>query len=117
MDRASKGFTLILILILTIASLSLLMVKPVFTQSIPTPSVPQFTVKFLNASYSVTTTNPYTGVNETNQITNNSIEITINNQVFDNSNYQIFYNIRTKPHFAENWTEVYPNTKQNQFLQ
>jgi hypothetical protein len=84
------------------------MVKPATAQSIPKPSIPEFTVKFVNASYSVTTTNPYTGANETQQISNNSIKITINNQFFDNSNNQIYYNIRTKPHFAENWTEVYP---------
>jgi hypothetical protein len=55
------------------------------------PSVPEFTVKFVNASYSVTTTNPYTGVNEIQQISNNSIEVKINNQPFDYSNIQIYY--------------------------
>jgi hypothetical protein len=75
---------------------------------IPDPAVPEFNVKFVNASYSVTTTNPYTGVNEIQQISNNSIEITINNQPFDYSSGQIYYNIRTKPAFADNWTEIYP---------
>jgi len=75
---------------------------------IPKPSVPQFTVKFVNASYSITTTDPYTGVSETQQISNNSIQVTINNQPFDHSNNQIYYNIRIKPHFADNWTDVYP---------
>jgi hypothetical protein len=106
MGRIGKSFALILILIMAISSL--IIVESAFVQSIPKPSVPQFTVKFVNASYSITTTNPYTGANETKQIINNSIEITINNQFFDNSNNQIYYNIRTKPHFAENWTEVYP---------
>jgi hypothetical protein len=75
---------------------------------IPKPSVPEFNVKFVNASYNVTTTNPYTGVNEVQQISNNSIEVTIKNQPFGYSNNQIYYNIRTKPHFADNWNEVYP---------
>jgi hypothetical protein len=75
---------------------------------IPKPSVPEFTVKFVNASYSVATTNPYTGVNETQQISNNSIQVTVKNQLFDYSNNQIYYNIRTKPRFADNWTEIYP---------
>jgi hypothetical protein len=76
--------------------------------SITKPSVPEFTVKFVNASYSVTTTNPYTGLGETKLISNNSIEVMIKNQPFDYSNNQIYYNIRVKPHFSGNWTEVYP---------
>ncbi len=72
------------------------------------PSVPEFTVKFVNASYSVTTTNPYTGLEETELISNNTIEITINNQPFEYSDFQIYYNIRVKPHFEGNWTEIYP---------
>jgi hypothetical protein len=105
----SKNLALILIMILAISSSGLLITKPAHGQSIPTPSVPQFTVEFVNASYAVTTTNPYTGVNETQQISNNSIEVTIKNQPFDYSNNQIYYNIRVKPHFADtNWTEVYP---------
>ena len=108
MDNISKSFALILILILIISSQSLLMIKPTYAQSILKPPVPEFTAKFVNASYSVTTTNPYTGANETQQIINDSIEVTIKNQPFDHSNYQIYYNIRTKPHFAVNWTEVYP---------
>ena len=110
----SKSFALILILIMVISSLSLLLVKPSFAESIPTPSVPQFTVKFVNASYTVTTTNSYTGQSQTQLINNNSIEIMIKNQPFDYSNngltYQIEFNVRVKPHFsnADSWTEVYP---------
>ena len=114
MGGISKSFALILILIIAISSPSLLMVKPANAQSITTPSVPQFTVKFVNDSYSVTTTNSYTGVNETQQISNNSIEVIIKNQPFDYSNngltYQIYFNVQTKPHYTnnDNWTEVYP---------
>ena len=108
MDSTNKGLAIFFILVMVISSLSLIMIKPACAQSIPKPSVPEFTVKFVNASYSVTTTNPYTGANETQQISNNSIKVTINNQPFDNSNNQIYYNIRAKPHFAENWTEIYP---------
>ncbi len=70
-------------------------------------SIPEFTVKFVNVSYSMTTTNPYTGMNETQLVNNNSVEFTIKNQLFGNSG-NIYFNIRTKPHFAEDWTEVYP---------
>ena len=114
MGRIGKSFTLILILIMAISSLSLLMVKPTFAQTIPSSTAPQFTIKFVNASYTVTTTNSYTGQSQTQLINNNSIEIRIKNQHFDYSNngltYQIYFNVRVKPHFSntDNWTEVYP---------
>jgi hypothetical protein len=102
---------LVLLLILILTASSLVVVKPIHS-STTKPSVPEFTVKFVNASYSVTTTNPYTGVNETQQIGNNSVEVTIKNQRFDHSynglSYHIYFDIRTKPHFSDNWTEVYP---------
>ena len=108
MNRTSKSFAVFIILIMAISNLSLIIVKPASAQSILKPSIPEFMVKFVNSSYSVTTINPYTGANETQQIINNSIKITINNQLFDNSNNQLYYNVRAKPHFAENWTEIYP---------
>ena len=100
MGKIGKTFAIFLTLIIAMSCLTLLTVKPVNAQAIPKPSVPEFTGKFVNASYSVTTTNPYTGANETQQIINDSIEVTIKNQPFDHSNYQIYYNIRTKPHFS-----------------
>jgi len=102
----SKLATLLLIAILTASSL--VMVHSVFAESIPKPSPPEFRVKFVNASYTVTITNAYTGLDETKQISNNSIEIKITNQPFNYSDYQIYYNLRVKPRFADNWTEVYP---------
>ena len=98
-----------LLFITMLAVLSLIMVESAFAQSTPKPSVPQFIVEFVNASYSVTTTNPYTGVNETQLISNNTIEVTIENQTFGYSSSQIYYNIRVRPHFGNNnWTEIYP---------
>jgi hypothetical protein len=97
-----KRFGLLCVLVLT--ALVLMTVERVFS-SAPTPSVPEFTVKFVKDSYDITTKNPYTGVDETEQISNNSIEIKIKNQPFDYSDYQLYYNAQTKPHFAEtNWT-------------
>jgi hypothetical protein len=64
-------------------------------------------VKFVNASYPVTTTNPYTGVSETAIASNNSIEVIIKNQPFTDSNYQIYYNLRVKPHYNDTWKEAY----------
>ena len=97
-----------LMLIAMLAASSLIMVESACSQSTPKPSVPEFTVKFVNASYTVITTNPYTGLSETKLTSNNSIEVTIKNQPFDYPGYQIYYNIRVKPHFADNWTEIYP---------
>ncbi|MEM2108401.1 MAG: hypothetical protein QXL10_03855 [Candidatus Bathyarchaeia archaeon] len=96
-----------LIFIFTVSSVISISLNHV-SGAMPKPSVPEFTVKFVNASYSVTTTNPYTGLSETKLVSNNSIEITIKNQPFDSPGYQIYYNIRVKPHFTDNWTEVYP---------
>jgi hypothetical protein len=106
MANLGKVASLIVIAVLAVSGLVVL-AAPAFA-AVPKPSVPEFTVKFVNASYNVTTTNSYTGLNETRQVSNNSIEVTISNQPFDYSNNQLYYNIRTKPHFAENWTEIYP---------
>jgi hypothetical protein len=114
MGRIGKNFVLFLTLIIAMPCLTILTVKPASAQSVTAPSVPQFTVKFVNASYSVTTANAYTGQNETQQVSNNSIEVTIKNQQFGYSNngltYQIYFNVRVEPHFlnTDNWTEVYP---------
>jgi hypothetical protein len=114
MGKIIKTIVLFLTLIIAMSCLTLLTVKPVNAQTIPTSTIPQFTVKFVNASYTVTTTNSYTGQSQTQLINNNSIEIMIKNQPFDYSNnglpYQIYFNVRVKPHFSntDNWTEVYP---------
>jgi hypothetical protein len=102
----SRGLVLLLITVLVLSSL--VIVGCVFAQSIHKPSVPEFTVRFVNASYIVTTTNSYTGVDETELVSNNSIEIKIANQPFGYSDYQLYYNVRVKPHFGDGWTEVYP---------
>jgi hypothetical protein len=102
----SKPATLLFIAVLVLSSFA--MVGSVFAQSVPTPSVPEFTVKFVNASYTVTTANSFTGLDETEFVSNDSIEITITNQAFDHSSGQIYYNVRVKPHFVDDWTEVYP---------
>ena len=101
-----KCATLLLITFLVVSSL--VMVGSAFAESVPKPSTPEFTVKFVNASYTITTTNSYTGVDETELVCNDSIEITINNQPFDHSGVQIYYNVRVKPRFEDDWTEVYP---------
>jgi hypothetical protein len=93
------------------------------TVPIPTPSVPEFTVKYVNSSYEVPTsysTDPYTGQNVTHPsyyVDNESIVVTIKNQPFvsfmdtvngEPWNISLFYNIEMKGHYAENWTDQYP---------
>jgi hypothetical protein len=86
-----KLATLLLITVLTVSSL--LMVGSAFAQSIPTPSVPEFTVKVADSK---------------------AIEATIKNQPFvpyyDSSsgwNISLYYNIRIKGHSEQNWTILY----------
>ena len=103
MGSSGKSLALILILMIAFSGLSLSMIRPAYAQnstnptysptsspiSLPTPSVPEFTVKFVDFSYYVPTTtsiDPYTGQNITNQgyyVENRTIELSINNQPFN----------------------------------
>ena len=105
---AKLGKYLALLLLIALAVHLFLMDTPTDAQTIPLPSIPEFTIKFVNGSHAETTINAYTGIQETELIGNDTIEIKITNQHFTYSNYQIYYNVRSKPHFEGNWTEVYP---------
>jgi hypothetical protein len=107
---SKMGKILSLLIVLSLAISIVITAQTVSAQSAPKPAIPQFTVRYVNASQSVTNTNPYTGAKELQLIDNNSIEVTIDNQPWSYSNSQIYYNIRVRPHFAssENWTEIYP---------
>jgi hypothetical protein len=113
------------------------MAKPAFAQNstltptpaptpstIPTPSVPEFTLNVVaNPIYvpPTTTIDPYTG-NVTTQagyyVQNTSIVITIINQPYSYSyngtTYNLYYNVRFKGHFGQDWTELYPVTNEVQ---
>jgi hypothetical protein len=83
----SKLTTLLLIAVLVLSSL--VMVGSVFAQSVPAPSTPTFTLKFLGRYI--------------DGLANNShIRVTIDNQLLpanlDNDKYSIYYSIRFKPH-------------------
>jgi len=87
---ASKFANLLLIVFLIL--LSTVLVKFAFAQSMPKPSVPEFTVQF---------------VNET-------IEVKVKNQPFVsyydtsiNWSIDLYYNIRIKGNFSEDWIELY----------
>ncbi len=130
MDRISKNFALILIIITATSSLSLLMIKPAFAQTIPTPSVPKFTLKFVDNSYDLPTTSsidPYTGKTVTTQsgyhVENKSIEVIIidqpwirpnDNESIDNQ-LTLVYNITAKGHYANDWTYYSFQSKQGHY--
>jgi hypothetical protein len=123
MGTKSKSIAGFIILIIAISSLSLLIVNPATAQSIAKPTVPQFTVGFVDHSYNVpvtytNSTNPYTGQQViTSQggyhVENKTIEITINNQPFtpytdaEGHVINLYYNVRAKGHFGQNWTEMF----------
>ena len=119
MGSISKTFALLLTVIVAMSCLTILTAKSASAQSIPIPSVPQFTVKFVDNSYYVpsvtyTTTDPYTGKQTMHTengyyVQNDSIVISITNQPFTSyigSNYTVislFDAIRWKGHYANNW--------------
>ena len=126
MGSISKSFALILILIIAISSLSLLMVKPASAQSIPKPSVPEFTVKYVDNSYDVPPTyetDQYTGktivTHDGYHVDNRSIELRIKNQPFISYNdsngntIRLYYNFRYKGGFTDTWT-YYPENSNGQ---
>jgi len=99
------------------------------TTTIPKPSIPEFTLKYVDNSYDVppittTTTNPYTGEQTTTTKPGytekeETIEITIKNQEFtpytiDNQQISLFYYISRKGHYTEEWG-YYPSLTHNRY--
>jgi hypothetical protein len=89
MGNIRRTWALILIGLIAFSCLSLLAVKPATAQSIPKPSVPEFTLSYSDKSYSVPPTydiDPYTGKSIITQdgyyVKNASVEVTIKNQPF-----------------------------------
>lgn len=85
-------------------------------QSIPKPSVPEFTVKYVDRSHDLPATydiDPYTGKNittqETQHIQDKIIEVSIKNPAFtpyvdtDNRSINLYYSIQIRGHFNGSW--------------
>ncbi len=94
MGSSSKCFALLLVTIIAISSLSLVMIKSV-NAKIAKPSVPEFTLKFIDTAYD-----------------SRAIELTIKNQPFvsynDNSQIiSLYYNVHFKDHYSGNWIALY----------
>ena len=107
----SKSAALLLIGVLTLASL--ITVGNVFAQSIPKPSVPEFTLEFVEHSYDVQPSygiDQFTGDDITIQdgahYEWDTLDFIIRNQQVPSDSY-LFYNIRYKGQYADNWTELY----------
>ena len=113
----NKTYALILFVILV--SSSLLMVKPASAQTITTPSVPKFTVKYVDSSYYV---QPIYGVDQYSgktvqtgggfTVENKTIELALKNQKItpytirdDDAVRSVYLNfqIRYKGHFGQDW--------------
>jgi hypothetical protein len=101
----------VLIAIFTLIFSSMLSVNFVNAQVLPQPSIPEFSIRYLKASYNITTTTN-NGATITQQIDNSTVELVIENQLYnystDNITYLLYYNVQTKSHFNGEWTELYP---------
>lgn len=88
--------------------------------SIPKPSIPEFTIKYVDKSYDIaptTTVDPYNGQTITtpgSHVKASAIEIRIKNEDFspfttDSGNHKVnyYYNIRWKGHFEEKWNNAF----------
>ena len=104
MGIISKPFALFLTLTLTISSLALLISQPVDAQT-SQPPIPTFTLTHVKSFYNQTTTNPFNGTQITQQIDNSSVLVSIKNEewTFEGSSMFIWYNLRYKGYFEENW--------------
>ncbi len=89
----------------------------VFAQnSAPNVSIPEFTLKFVGQPYEVQPTvsiDPYTGAKEDvpgYYVPNGTIQLSIKNQPIDShSSFSLYYKVRIKGHFGEQWTEQTEN--------
>ena len=125
MGKMGKTFAVLLALIVFVSCLTMLIVEPAIAQtssplpSIPTPSVPQFTIKLADHSYNVpektrSYTDPYTGkiITETHPayyVKNLTIDLNIKNQPTPSiSGYQPFisYQIEFKGSYGKDWWDV-----------
>jgi hypothetical protein len=109
-----------LLFISMLAVSSLITVKTASAQSTPKPSIPEFTAEYVDYSYDIAptyTTDPYTNntVIQTygSHVGNRTVIITIKNEPFtpftdsNGNTINMFYNVRFKGTFGQDWTEMY----------
>jgi hypothetical protein len=115
MDRISKSFALILIIIMAISFL--IIVKIASAQSIPKPSLPEFTIVPVGPSFDIPPSysfNSSTGLfdyNDGYHIQYSTVKIIIKNQPFSNQSVDdnLYHNARIKPHNYPDsyWLELF----------
>jgi hypothetical protein len=123
MASFSKGFSLLLTVILGVSSL--IMVESGSAQTIPKPAVPQFSIQYADYSYDTqayNSTDAFTGQqiqHPSQHIGDVRVEGKIKNQPFTRYNVSnppngaissdigLYYNVRYKGHFGTDWTEIY----------
>ena len=105
--------TVVLMLLILLVLSGLVMVGSVFGQSTPTPSVPEFTVELVEHSSYVPPVygiDQFTGENITMKegahYQWSTLNFTIRNQKVP-SDYNLYYNIRYKGQYTDNWTELF----------
>ncbi len=117
MGRIDKTSALFLTLIIAMSCLTMLAVQSANAQTIPKPSVPEFTLKYVDSSTYVEpiySTDQYTGKSVITQEgyyqQNKSIIITITNLPFtkalQDQNLTLFYQIKYKGSFGEYWSNL-----------
>jgi hypothetical protein len=118
----NKNLAIVLVLTMATSSLSLIMIKPTYAQSMPKPSVPEFSVKYIDNSYYVSTPSTITdqyGNNRAVQdyVENKTFEFSIKNQAFTSytipynssdphntgQTVNLMFNIRMKSHSGNDW--------------
>ncbi len=123
-DKSIKPLSRLLLLTILVCGLSF---QASYVSGLHKPSVPEFTVKLVAYPYDVpssTTTHidQYTGEKTVRttpgyQVENRSIEIMIKNQPFtpyndsDGNVIRLYYNVRVKGHFGDNWEELYSRSR------
>jgi hypothetical protein len=118
MGKIGKTFASLLTLMVAMSCLTLLIGQPANAQSIPKPSVPEFTLNYVDNSYdtpttTTTTIDPYTGektvaTHPGYHVENKSLEVQIKNQAFtpytlDNHLIGLYFNISYKGHYEDMW--------------
>jgi hypothetical protein len=113
MKCTGKALSLLFIILLVI-SVGTLVIRPSNAQSIPQPPTPEFIIRYLKASFNITTTN--NGATITQQIDNSTIELTIKpynyvSQYYPTNSVPTFnqyYDVQVKKPSEQKWTDLYP---------
>ncbi len=119
MNKTGKPQAILTALIIALACLTLPIIGSANAQTVNKPSVPEFTIKYVDHSYDIPPTygtDQYTGekiiTKQGEHVDNRTVEITITNQPFtpfnDSSGHTVnhFFDVRYKGSYGEDWTTL-----------